>query len=225
MVDERKAPMNDPKHPRFSEMPIPWPASELDHHEITDNERISLKPEATATIRKAIGRVTDTDFEVSGSTMHGIVDAVGNQIVELTIRLSKAGVTGDGLEFTAEEKRSSGAVTNISIGTVGNLGVLGNVSGSATVSVQRSQTFTTAQVGELGDLLAQIDKYRADLDLPESRLAELDTQVKTIRTKLDQTEPPAGIVRSGLRSLKAILEGATGNVVAQGVVALVDKFI
>lgn len=185
---------------------------------------VTFTEEVAADIRKAIGQQVEVQRHVSGASFRGIADAVRNQILDWTIKLSDAGVTGDGLTFTPVEKKAAGDVTTINIGSVTNLGVLGDVSGKAKVAVDQSRGFTGDELAALRSFLEQVGRYQGELGLQASEARRLRETVEAVQHQLEGPEPDGGAIRSGLASLRSILEGAAGNVIASGILTELGRF-
>ena len=101
-------------------------------------------------------------------------------------------------------------------------GIIGNISGDAKVSIRQ---INLESKEELLKLVEQIKKYYTQIDLGtedregiEENLTELDAEIK-----LEKPKPSR--IKNLLSSIKNILEGAAGNVIAQGIIVGINKFI
>jgi len=108
---------------------------------------------------------------INTSQLSAIFDAVRNRILDWTLQLEVAGILGEGMTFTAQEKGKAAAMTQINIGTVTNFqGVLGTVSGStinidnvAAVDAElKKQGFSDGERAELQQLIAEHRDASAD---------------------------------------------------------------
>lgn len=120
--------------------------------------------------------------------------------------------------------KTPGNVTNINIGKMGNLGVLGDVGSEAVVAIDQSRSFNDEQIGDLRSLLDQITRYQGELSMEGDQIAQIQETLEVVRQELDGGKPDAGKVRSALGSLRTILEGAAGNVIASGILTQLGKF-
>lgn len=158
------------------------------------------------------------------SKIVGILDAVRNRVLDWALELEKAGILGDGLSFSLKEKAAANnpSVT-YNIAHIANVsGAIGPVSDAATViSTQLNQS----QVGELSKLVKQIGELKDKMGLTESQDGELGEHIEAIDEELKKDQLNDGRVKGILRSIKSISESATGNVVATGVVNLIDKIL
>ena len=180
--------------------------------------------ETAAQIRKAIGADFEVHRHVDGPTVRGIVDSVRNQVLDWTLKLEKAGVTGENQTFTVEEKVTAKSVTNISIGTVETVGAIGNIGDRAVVSVDRSQPFSHDQVADLRSLMDQIGRYLEHLPIDTAQRDALRESATAVKDELAKDEPDEGKVRGLLDSVRTIVEAAVGNVLASGILTQLGRF-
>jgi hypothetical protein len=84
-------------------------------------------------------------------------------------------------------------------------------------SIDSSQkgTFNSTGGAELTDFLKLLKSKLPELKLLDSDQAELGADVDTINSQVGSSRPKTGIIKECLMSIKRILEGAGGNVVAK----------
>ena len=207
----------------FSKLPLPYPIS---HLEDTDHDiRVEYEGEGGERIREAAHGALDVQLHIQGDALRNVVDAVRNKIVEWTIELRKVGVTGDDLTFTIEEKVSAKSVTHISIGTIQNAGIVGSTfGGDAMLIIDQSRPFSDEQLAGLHSLMEQIETYQKELGLQAAQGAALLEAVGEIKSELAVGKPDAGKVRALLASMRNVLEGAAGNVIASGILTAIARF-
>jgi hypothetical protein len=135
------------------------------------------------------------------------LDFVRNKILGWTLELEKRGVLGQGHSFDKTDKKEAAVVTNHIYG--GNIGVLGNVAGDA----KASKFVSTIGVDD-GALRNFINEARSAMPgLPP----EISAQARPILETLDadiSANRSEGVIKKSLSSLKSVLEGAGGNLVA-----------
>lgn len=185
---------------------------------------INFSQENKRQIINAIGYETDVKFMVSKNAMVGILDAVRNIILDWSLKLEKEGILGKGLSFSQEEREKvheSRTIYNIDHIEKFS-GIIGTISGNAKVNIHQVNAESKE---ELQNLIGQIKKYAPQIGLEggvqrdiEDNLIELDAEIKL-------EKPRESRVKDLLSSIKTILEGAAGNVVAQGIIIGIEKFI
>lgn len=203
----------NPEHAQiFSQAPIGIAigALEKDLSQPKGGLAFPYSPGARAQLVKALNYMPD-DVHVSleyGSVWN-IVDQVRNLVLNWTLDLEKAGVLGEDMTFTEEEKKEAGAVSAQYF--IQNLGVLGNVSGHAAVSnEQRATQNIDLDLNLLRDLVTQT---REALPLlPEKGRGEMQTLLQNIEMEVDTAKPDQSKLRGWLRSARIVCEGAAGSV-------------
>lgn len=173
------------------------------------------------TLVEGMGIQTDVVLFVSRSSIAGILDRVRNAVLEWSLQLEKEGILGEGMSFSDDEKKKASAQ-----GTVYNIGnfagTIGDVSGNAQVSIKQENT---VNVKKVADLLGQIQRYSPDVDFAPAERARLETEVAQLQEEVSAERPSDSRIRKALSSLKNIFEGASGNVVAQGVLSAIQSII
>ncbi|QQG45167.1 MAG: hypothetical protein HYW89_04180 [Candidatus Sungiibacteriota bacterium] len=185
---------------------------------------IDYNTEAANSIRKSIGFDTDVKFMLSRVGVIGILDAVRNSILDWALRLEKAGVKGEGISFSKEDReRAKKAGDTYSIGHIENFaGALGPVSDNATVKVYQ---INNESKEELKKLIEQIEKYIPEIELTEEKKKEVTKMNLVVKEEIDKKEPQQSKIKSALYSLKSIFEGAAGSIIAQGIIVEISKFL
>jgi len=171
-------------------------------------------------LRAAIGTRIDMGIFLSEGQVWGVVEAVRNLLLNWSLELEKAGVLGEEMSFTDAEKAEASTVTQQFI--IQNVGVLGNVSGSAKVSNEQTAT-TSLDAAAVRDFADQAMRNLSSL--PEEIRRELEPLIKEIHSELSQKRPDAARLREYLTSAKTIAEGALGNLAASGVVAMIGRLL
>jgi hypothetical protein len=64
-----------------------------------------------------------------------------------------------------------------------------------------------------------------ELGLNTEEASELNTELSTIEVQSGSPKPKTTIIKESLKSIRAILEGATGNVAAAGLLALLASIL
>jgi len=130
-------------------------------------------------LRAAIGTRIDMGIFLSEGQVWGVVEAVRNLLLNWSLELEKAGVLGEEMSFTDAEKAEASTVTQQFI--IQNVGVLGNVSGSAKVSNEQTAT-TSLDVAAVRDFADQAIRNLSSL--PEEIRRELEPLIKEIHSEL-----------------------------------------
>lgn len=191
-----------------------------------DNKSGSLvfafSPEKKQSLIDRLDLPMDVSLFLSVSSVHGILDAVRNSLLDWTLKLETAGITGDGLVFSAEEKHQAIPVTQNFFAQ--NIGHIGNAYDHATVV--NSQT---AHKGvDVARISAVIDEIERSVHLiPIDKKEIISQYLKETRLQISQSEDKRNEAKitAILKSIKTVCEGIAGNVVAQGIISLLQGLI
>lgn len=129
---------------------------------------------------------------VGGSQIHGILEAVRNEILNWGLDLETKGIIGDGMTFSTEEKVLASQVTyNVTnyIGSMQNSQLQQDSAGAS-----QTQNITQPEL----DISAFIEELKAsihDLDLNQDDSAELEAEVLTVELQLASPKPKSIIVK------------------------------
>jgi hypothetical protein len=219
---------NDAKHEdAFSTQRVAQPVAELEDVISRNKEGELLLPLnsfAKQILMRATGMNLDFGVVVSGSVPVGILNGVRNALLDWSLKLEKAGIRGDGMSFSTEERQKAHEPqVSYNIGTIGTF--TGNMgSGSGTFSVQGNIVNSEAKADILR-LVDQVEANKAALKLPAAREKELDSAVAGLRGEMRNAQPSAGKVREFLASIRNVAEGTAGSLLAQGILFELGKLM
>jgi hypothetical protein len=179
-------------------------------------------PEDKIAIQRSIKLPVDVRISIGRSQLWNIVEQVRNLILNWSLELEKAGVLGEDMHFSEQEKGDAKPVTQQFF--IQNVGVLGSVTDQATVTNQQTATAEVKlDLGQVRDFLSQA---RAALpQLPQKEQEAIRPVLETIDRELKTKKPNSSKIRSALGSLRKIGEGIAGNLTAQGIIAMVKAIV
>lgn len=162
----------------------------------------------------------DATIFLSESQGWGVLEAVRNLVLNWSLALEKAGVLGDDMVFTDEEKQQADPVTTKII--IHSLGILGNVSDAAHVEITQVAA-SRLDLDGVRDFLAQA-KQASPL-LPDDAGKALKPVLEEIDLETKRAKPDQSKLRALLQSARAIGENISGNVIASGIVTMLGKLL
>lgn len=161
-------------------------------------------------------------LQVSTSKFHNITNAVRKVVLEWSLKLESDGILGEGMSFSQEEKEKAQSVTyHIKNYIQGNI-EHSQVQVESVDSIQKGsfQGFDISQLKNIiRDLKASLDKIGIEGDTK----AELLSEIRTLESQTDSPKPKTSILRESLISVRKILEGAAGNLMASGLLSQIGK--
>lgn len=183
---------------------------------------VDFSSEAKGAIGDAIGFRTDVKLFIGRNAVAGILDAVRTLILDWSLRLEKEGILGEGLSFSLREKEKAQTPgTYYHVSHIENFaGAIGPISGQSELTVNQ---VNAAAKDKAAELIEQVKKYAPLLDLHPDQQRRLNVELGRLDEELKSDQANPSRVRKALASVKAILEGAAGNVVAQGIIAAIQN--
>jgi hypothetical protein len=178
----------------------------------SDPFQMPFSAEILNMLRKGIKFNTEITLITSHTSLVRILDAVRTIILNWSMKLEEDGILGEGMSFTDHEKsevaKHSYIVTN----------VFGNVTGS------QIQQGTKDSKQEIGTVSIDTETVKEFLSLLKSKLAEIvflgddkaeiEAEVTTIESQVNSLKPKVSIIKESLGTIRRILEGASGSIVA-----------
>jgi hypothetical protein len=169
-------------------------------------------PPIQEVLQKQLPMPMECGLHFSKTQMTAALDYIRNKMLDWTLELESKGVIGEGLSFGAAEKKDAQMVTNHIYG--GNIGVLGNVAGDS-----NNSRFINSRGVDAGALQGFIDQaLPASNGLDSMTRSEVQPLLEALRAELKADAKP-GKISNILNSLRTILEGAGGNLVASALLA------
>ncbi len=174
-----------------------------------DQEQMLIELQGAAALKPAL--------IIDPSVLRGIIDSVRNVILNWTLKLEEDGITGENMTFTLKEKHAASSGT-YHIGTY-----IGSMTQSQlqqdTRDSSQSMTVNELDVSKVLSVLDEIKKAVADINLPRETKDELDAEIATAETQAKSPKPKYRIIRESLHTVRNILEGTAGSLIASGLLA------
>lgn len=178
--------------------------------------QLSLPPKFRHALMEANGVDFEPAFIFSPSAVRGILSRVRQTVLDWALELEARGVSGEGLSFTNEEK-SAASTIHFNISASRNVTIVGGDSVNSTITVGDH----TLDLNAVKAMIAQIDA--ASFEGVDGKL--IQSTKDEIEQELAKPAPNLTRVRAYLGSIKAIAEGAVGNVAAHGLVQMISKLL
>ncbi len=156
------------------------------------------------------------------SQIHKILDAVRNVVLNWSLDLESKGIIGDDMSFSKEEKNAASQITYQITNNIGNMqnSLLQQHSAGAT----QTQTITQSKT-DLSELIQSIKAAMSGLALARDVEAELKAEIFTLEHQIASPKPKQVIINESLRSIRSVLEGIAGSVIATGLLAQIASLI
>lgn len=188
----------------------------------SDGSNLTLQlPQAKQNfLAEMTGEVAHFQVSFGKSQAQRIIDTVRNIILEWALKLEEDGIMGEGLSFNEKEKQEASKQSY----NINNF--YGNASGIQFQQNSPNSTQTMnngVDVGQIADLIAKIKENLNQTGLSEEQQSVVESEVETVTAELVSAQPQPTVIQKSLQSIKATLEGAGGNLVASGLMFMIDK--
>lgn len=204
---------------------IPDPITNLEV--LVGSNSNSLMIQLPNDIRKQIaewaGVNTNFSVFVRKSQVETILETVRNVVLEWSLKLEEDGIMGEDMKFTDNEKttaQENSYTVNNFYGDILKSQIQQN-SNNSTQNMQNKE-FDIAKVNNLIKLLK--DNYE-QINYESNQKEEVQAQIKTIEAQLLSNLPNRTIIIEGFKTIRNILEGVTGSIVASGLIHHLGLFI
>ena len=207
---------------RFSEMYFNTPISQIEHDLLgaiksgSDAFQVSFSHETEKRLRDAIQFRLQPSLHMNASQFQGILDAVRKIVLEWSLKLEVDGITGDGMSFsTTEKERAQAHAVTYNIKSY----IHGNVQDSQLQieAVGSAQTqIREFDIGQVAKFIEALKSTTEILGLDDKGKKEVTSEIETLQAQIKSPNPKHSIIRESLASIRRILEGAAGNLVASG---------
>jgi hypothetical protein len=184
------------------------------------NLHVQLSQEHIAALHEMMSIKLEPILKIERTAVIRVLDAVRNLVLNWSLEMEKVGVLGEGMTFNLQEKEKAQPAGQQFF--IQNVGVLGDISGHATVDNTQNASMAL-DLGQVRDVVAQLKGLMNSL--PEATNQDLTPVLDELSSELLETAPKANRIRTLLQSAKTICEGASGNIIASGAIALLTPLI
>ncbi len=158
---------------------------------------------------------------ISSAAVYSIIDKVKTLILDWALKLEEAGVTGNNMNFSEQEKKS-----------VKNSPIVNNYHSENQVIVQSGHQLQIQQSGqestlsinnqlldksELLEIIEEVKNQITSLPLSSDQKEEIESEIETLKAQIKSPKPKKPIIQSALISLRAIFENCVGEVAATAI--------
>ena len=216
----------DPKEAEIlSKRKINQSIGELDS--ITENNKnrelqVPFSQDIINSIMKSMDIPLHSVLFVSYTEVIKILNVVRNTVLNWSLQLEKEGILGEGMSFSKKEKQIADKATYQITNYIGSMQ-------NSQLQQDSSGAIQKLNIGiNIDDLLAfitELNKSIDKLDLEENEKQKLITEIGTIENQSNSLKPKQKIIFESLKTLRTILEGMAGNVIAAGLLSKLGQFL
>ncbi|WP_368170959.1 hypothetical protein [Aeromonas sp. R9-2] len=176
--------------------------------------RYLFPPNVAAEIMAMQGDMPMTpEVVLATSQLRGLLELIRDKVLGWALDLADAGIQGEGMTFTPQEQQKAKQLVPVNIHIGGNAAGFQFMQDSP--GGQQQQTVTSAQKeAALAALLPWLAQVIEQGQLQREACAELQAELDTLKAQAASPNPKWPVIGAVAGSVRAILEGAGGGVLA-----------
>jgi AbiTii len=191
--------------------------------ENTQNDLIAAYPaEVESLLRKSMNTKLPVACHIGRASMAGILDKIRSRVLRWSLELDKAGIRGQGISFTREEKARAHDIV-IHGGSV-SFGVIGDVGSYADIATGPHARAGSLDLDDVRKLVAEIEKHVPALKLLSGDEHELRRTLTELKTEGEREKAEPAKVRRLLGRVIGFVGGVGETVITTGIKAYVEAW-
>lgn len=209
----------------LSSRTIGQPVSELD--ELKENGKqsglhVPFSQQIVNALMDNMGVPLQPSLHVPYTEIIGILDAVRNNLLQWALELEQKGVIGEGMTFSKEEKSAATQVTYQITNNIGSMSHSQLQQHSSGASQVINQAFDLAA---LTTLVKTLHSALTEIPLEASTRDEYVAELRTLESQAASPKPKVSILSESLKSVRTILEGTAGNLLASDLLQKINALL
>jgi len=191
--------------------------------DLVKNSKGILHQELPDSFGGLTGHYTRYIAEISSNSIQGIIEKVKNIIMEWILKIEEDGIKGEDMSFTEEEKN----IAERQQYTVNNF--YGDITGSQIQqnSSQSTQTIKNENINDalLKEIISLLTTNKSDLCDKTINPEVFNEEIENLQNESAKERPSKVILNQSLQTIRSLLEGIAGNIIAAGLLYKIGLFI
>ena len=182
-----------------------------------------FEPESTAYLMRGMNVSLPPTRRIAAASMKGVVDAVRTEILQWCLKLENDGIMGEGLTFSQQERsmaEQNRYTTHFHIEHMTQSQIQNAT--SASTQILEASTFT---LDSATSVLQQLRTHLDEIGLNTDDRKRIEADSSSVEMQLTSPQPNRGVIREAFRSIREVLEGTTGSLVASGLLYEIGRLL
>lgn len=204
----------------FSKKNIFEPIGNIENLFKSSNDNATIESPIPQGIKNSLLKITkgmEPVYILNPTELLGIVEKVRNIIFHWTLNLESEGVLGEDTDFTQVEKEDAKNVT-FNISHMINSQIQSDSKDS--IQIMLNMDYDLKKVIEF---IKELKLSFNELEIGDEEKNELKADIGSIESQISSPKPKHSIIREALKSIKNILEGAAGSMLAYELLKMLLK--
>ncbi|PJZ82995.1 hypothetical protein CH364_18555 [Leptospira harrisiae] len=169
---------------------------------------------------KLMNYQTKVRINLVTTQLTGIIETIKNILLEWSLKLEEDGIIGANMSFSKDEINKA---QNINY-TVNN--IFKNINGSQIVNDSENTSITNSEfsLDILKEIIAVLKDNIHNKDINQKDRAKLNTEIAKIDNESQKEKPKISILMESAKTIRNILEGMTGSIIASGIISKYQNF-
>ncbi len=207
----------------ISEQAVYQPVAEIENLLSAEEDlRCNFPPEGQQLLQELFQVQTEFTCLHSRASLARILDEVKNRILRWSIELSEAGIRGDGLAFSPQEKQ---AAHSIVVHGVMNAGVIGDVQSSRNIAVGDSSRAGDMDAEDVRSLITALEPHVTGARLTADQKKALSTALTELSDEATVARVDPSKTQRILRRILQISGKLADHVVGAGIKVVVEAWM
>lgn len=161
-------------------------------------------------------------IQVSPNLLTRITEQVKNIILDWALKLEEDGILGEGMSFTKDEigtaNEQSYSVQNF-YGDINDSQIQGNSKSSP-----QSQSRSTVDKDAIKDIIKSIEENKAQIPMSSKNQDILSDSIRVLQEEIEKPDPKKNTISEKIKTIRNIMEGAAGSIIASGILYKLNLF-
>ena len=184
--------------------------------------RINFPPEGQAILQTMFSSNTEFTCFHSKASIAALLDEVRNRILRWSMELDKAGIRGDGLTFTQQEKS---AAHSIVVQGAMNVGVIGDVQSATNIAVGEQARAGDVTAKDIQEIISAIEPHVSAATLSSVEKDALGKILNDLSKEGVQGKANVSRLRPILRRMLEAVSKIGDHVLAAGIKVVVEAWM
>ncbi|MEZ9393126.1 hypothetical protein AB4222_14610 [Vibrio splendidus] len=212
--------INDPElSGTLSSRRIGQPISELESL-VNSNDSGTLTLNFPPNVREDLMSIMTSPMEpilqIGIDQIDGVLGALRTEVLNWALELEQKGIIGEGMTFSNNEKRTA---ENVNYTITNNIGRMHNSQLQQASNNSNQSQEISIENEDITQFIEYLKLSLKQLKLNENDQAEIEAEIVTIESQLSSPKPKKVVIGECLKSVRNIVEGTTGSLVATGILA------
>lgn len=210
--------INELKEKRFKFLNLLYKVTEGDESAHVNMFELGAELDFDRNLTSRVAKYLDGEGLMEFRTLGGGIGISHFGIIEVENSLENPTVASE--YFPISENSSQPVNYHLHVGNMHNSQIQ-----QGTQSSNQSMSITENDISEIKELVKNITKYIDDIGLNDAHKSELEAQVATLNGQLCSSQPSNGIISEVLGSIRRVVEGASGNLIATGIITQIGSLL